>query len=185
MSMEKIEYQSDTRICNPRRTCFYLFSLPSYSSLRFEHIAAYSSCKVVAKVRSIRLGELQTRTVEYRCSVPSPACEFPGRIATSTIRCFLSEDRESKNLSDEILQKDQSPIPFSDERIRLIGNRAPVFTPICARADPSPHQRGNFHIPFWRTYPNHIDDGGSRKFGSRSKARKLDAPKGESYSPIS
>jgi hypothetical protein len=34
--------------------------------------------------------------------------------------------------------KDQSPIPFSYERIHLIENRAPVLSPICARADPSP-----------------------------------------------
>src|SRR4029077_252493 len=88
MAMEKIEYQSDARIRNPRRTSFYLFSLPSYSNLRFEHIAAYSSGKVVAKVRS-SIGESQTRTVEYHYSVPSPACEFPGRIATSTISLRL------------------------------------------------------------------------------------------------
>jgi hypothetical protein len=39
--------------------------------------------------------------------------------------------RVQKTLSDGILQKDQSAIPSSDERIHLIENRAPVLSPIC------------------------------------------------------
>jgi hypothetical protein len=65
--------------------------------------------------------------------------------------------RTQKTLSDGILQKDQSPIPFSDERIHLIENRAPILSPTCARADPlAPlsQSAGNFHVPFCPTYPS-------------------------------
>src|SRR5262245_39849082 len=79
------------------------------------------------------------------------------------------------------LQKDQSLIASSDERIHLIENRAPVLSPIFARADPLAHQTGQLPYSFLAYLFKSYRRRGLSKIRQPLQSGKLDASNDESY----